>query len=169
MPRTSRSRSDSGVTAAARVKAAKPGTLPTEVHRIAMALPVLALPDPVVARLSIEASGNLVEKLGRISFDALADAAEMNRRWADETVERLADLARPPERPEDVVHAIAGFMAAQGDLATQQVARIAALAQRFQIETLGVFSEAGRSVAEETVSALQGRSGHSGTRGGTKE
>jgi hypothetical protein len=106
-------------------------------------------------RLGIEATGSLADRLGRMSIEALVETTDMNRRWARETAERFAALARPPERPEDLVHGLAGFLAAQGDLATQQFGRAAALAQRFQIETMGALAEAGRALANETVSALQ--------------
>jgi hypothetical protein len=113
------------------------------------------LPDPAVARLAVQSSATIAERLAALSFDAMADSQALARRWASETAERLALLARPPERPEDVMHAVAGFLAAQGDLATAQVGRALALAQRVQVEAMGLAAEAGHALAEETATALQ--------------
>ena len=112
------------------------------------------LPDPAVARLAVQSTATIAERLADLSMGALADSQALARRWASETTERLALLARPPERPEDVMHALAGFMAAQGDLATAQMGRALALAQRVQVETLGLAAEAGQALAAETTAAL---------------
>lgn len=133
--------------------------LPTKADKREFPSADLVLPDPAVLRLGVEASGSLVDRFVRMTFDALAESTEMNRRWAHETMNRIADLARPPERPDDVMHSLAGFMSAQGDLAAQQLARAAALLQRFHIETLGALAEAGQALADETASALHGGSG----------
>jgi hypothetical protein len=107
-----------------------------------------------VARLAVRSSATIAERLADLSMGALADSQALARRWASETTERLALLARPPERPEDVMHALSGFMAAQGDLATAQIARAMALAQRVQVETMGLVAEAGQAFAQETADAL---------------
>jgi hypothetical protein len=112
------------------------------------------LPDPAVARLAVQSTATIAERLADLSMGAVADSHALARRWASETTERLALLARPPERPEDVMHALSGFLAAQGDLATAQVGRALALAQRVQIETMGLAAEAGQALAEETAAAL---------------
>jgi len=113
------------------------------------------LPDPAVAKLAVQSTATIAERLAELSMGAFADSLALARRWASETTERLALLARPPERPEDVMHALSGFMAAQGDLATAQTGRALALAQRVQVETLGLAAEAGQALAQETSAALQ--------------
>lgn len=112
------------------------------------------LPDPAVAKLAVQSTATIAERLADLSMGAIADSQALARRWASETTERLALLARPPERPEDVMHVLAGFMAAQGDLATAQVGRALALVQRVQVETLGLAAEAGQALAAETSAAL---------------
>ncbi len=107
--------------------------------------------------MAVAASAELAERLGRLSFEAAAEIVDMNRRWLRETGHRLAALARPPERPEDVVHGLAGLASVQGDLATQTLGRSAALVQRVQIESFGALAEAGRALADETSAALHGR------------
>jgi hypothetical protein len=113
------------------------------------------LPDPAVARLAVQSTATIAERLAELSLDAFSDTHALARRWASETTERLLLLARPPERPEDVMHALSGFMAAQGDLATAQMGRALALAQRVQVETLGLAAEAGQALAQEAATALQ--------------
>lgn len=127
-----------------------PGTIPGTIPDMIPAV----LPDPAVARLAVRSSATIAERLADLSMGALADSQALARRWASETTERLALLARPPERPEDVMHALSGFMAAQGDLATAQIARAMALAQRVQVETMGLVAEAGQAFAQETADAL---------------
>lgn len=149
--------SDKPLSAGAGAKSVKTGRaakVPVKADRRDLALPEPVLPDPVLARMGVEAAGSLADRLGQLSIEALAETTEMNQRWARETTERLAALARPPERPEDLVHGLAGFLSSQGDLATQQFGRAAALVQRFQVETMGALAEAGRALADEAVSAL---------------
>jgi hypothetical protein len=113
------------------------------------------LADPAVARLAVQSTATLAERLADLSMGAFADSQALARRWASETTERLALLARPPERPEDVMHAVAGFVAAQGDLATAHLGRTLALTQRLQVETVGLMADAGQALATETAAALQ--------------
>ncbi len=117
-------------------------------------IPVL-LPDPTAAKRAVQATATFAERLADLSMDALADSQALARRWAVETTERLLLLARPPERPEDAVHALSGFLAAQGDLATSQMGRALALAQRVQVETMGLAAEAGHALAQEASDTLQ--------------
>jgi hypothetical protein len=121
-------------------------------------IPVL-LPDATAARRAVQSGATFAERLADLSMAAFADGQALARRWASETTEHLLLLARPPERPEDVMHVLSGFLAAQGDLATSQVGRALAIAQRVQVETIGLAAEAGHALAQEASDAVQRATG----------
>ncbi len=104
---------------------------------------------------SLRATAALGEKFSKLALEAAERNIEISSKWAHETLAQLADVAKLPEDPAEAQKALTAFTSNAVEAASENVAALAEVAKKVQIDSVELMLAAGREVQAETAEAVK--------------
>lgn len=95
------------------------------------------------------------EKFAKVALEAAEKSNELSSKWAKETIARVATLAKVKEEPADYTKAISDFASSSAEVAAENLAALAEIAKKVQMDTVELMLAAGKSASEEAAAAVQ--------------
>ena len=97
----------------------------------------------------------LAEKLSSVSIEAAHKSTELSAKWAQDTLNKLQDLAKAKAEPADYAKSMTDFASASAESAAEHMAAFAEIAKSVQTKTLELMMAAGKDASEEISAAAK--------------
>ncbi len=88
-------------------------------------------------------SAELNGKIARLALEAAEKSTEISSKWTKETIERLARVSDAASDPADYAKAVSEFAATQAELAGENLAALAEVAQKAHSESVSLMLSVG--------------------------
>ncbi len=103
---------------------------------------------------AFKTSASLNEKLSGVALEAAEKSAEVSSTWAKTTFTKLADMSKAKAEPADYAKAMTDFASASAEVAAENMAAFAEIAQKVQMETVELMMAAGKDISEDATAAV---------------
>lgn len=103
---------------------------------------------------AFKTSASLNEKLSVVALEAAEKSAEVSSTWAKTTFTKLADMSKAKAEPADYAKAMTDFASASAEVAAENMAAFAEIAQKVQMETVELMMAAGKDISEDATAAV---------------
>lgn len=97
----------------------------------------------------------LTEKLSGVAIDAAQKSTDLSAKWAQDTLTKLASMAKAKAEPADYAKAATDFASATAEAAAEHLAAFAEIAKKVQTETLELMLSTGKTVSEDFSAAAK--------------
>ncbi len=100
-------------------------------------------------------TAELGEKFSRLAIEAAEKNIEISNKWTKENLEKLADVAKVKEEPSEYAKALTDFASASVETASENVAALAEVAKKVQMDTVELILAAGKEAQAEATAAVK--------------
>ncbi len=100
-------------------------------------------------------TAELGEKFSRLAVEAAEKNIEISNKWTKETLEKLADVAKVKEEPTEYAKALTDFASASAETASENVAALAEVAKKVQMDTVELILAAGKEAQAEATEVVK--------------
>jgi len=100
-------------------------------------------------------SAELAEKMSAIALQAVEKSTEVSAKWTQETVARLSEVSKAKADPADYGKAMTAYASAAAETAAENMAAVAEIAKRVQMETVEILLAAGKTFGEDASAAVK--------------
>lgn len=104
---------------------------------------------------AFKASAVFSEKLSKVALQAAEKSNAISSKWAAETLKKLGAVSTANADPADYSKAMTGFSSASAELATENLAALAEVAKKAQMETVELLTAAGKDLSEDATAAAK--------------
>lgn len=91
-------------------------------------------------------AANLHEQLSKVVLDAALESSKNAAAWSEETIMQMAELSKAKSDQTEVTESMSEFAKLQAEAAMRNLTALAQLAQKVQVETMEIYSEAGKDM-----------------------
>ncbi|WP_425045586.1 phasin, PhaP [Primorskyibacter sp. S87] len=100
-------------------------------------------------------TATLNEKLSGVALEAAEKSAEIQNKWAKDTLAKLADISKAKAEPADYAKAATDFASASAEVAAENLAAFAEIAKKVQMDTVELLMAAGKDITEDATAAVK--------------
>ncbi|QJF52078.1 MULTISPECIES: phasin family protein [Roseobacter] len=104
---------------------------------------------------AFKTSATLNEKLSGVALTAAEKSTEISSKWTQETLAKLADMAKAKKEPVDYAKAMTDFASAYSESAAEHMAAFAEIAKKAQMDTVELMMAAGKDMSEDATAAVK--------------
>lgn len=97
----------------------------------------------------------LNEKMTSVALEAASKTADVSSKWTQDTIAKLAEMAKAKNEPADYAKAMTDFATASADVATEHMAAFAEIAKKVQMDTVELMMSAGKDFSEDASAAVK--------------
>jgi len=97
----------------------------------------------------------LTEKLSGVAIDAATKSTDLSAKWAQDTLAKMAAMAKAKAEPAEYAKSFTDFMSASAESAAEHMAAFAEIAKKVQTETLELMLAAGKDMSADVTEATK--------------
>lgn len=97
----------------------------------------------------------LTEKLSGVAIDAATKSTDLSAKWAQDTLAKMAAMAKAKAEPAEYAKSFTDFMSASAESAAEHMAAFAEIAKKVQTETLELMLAAGKNMSADVTEATK--------------
>jgi hypothetical protein len=97
----------------------------------------------------------LAEKMSAVAIDAAQKSTDLSAKWAQDTLAKMATMAKAKAEPADYAKSMTDFFQASAEAAAEHMAAFAEIAKKVQTESLELMLAAGKDMSEDVTAAAK--------------
>lgn len=97
----------------------------------------------------------MAEKLSATALDAATKSTALSAKWTQDTLSKMADMAKAKAEPADYAKAMTDFATANAESAAEHMAAFAEIAKKLQSETMELMMAAGKNMSDDVTAAAK--------------
>jgi hypothetical protein len=111
--------------------------------------------DTAAMEDAFKSTASLNEKLSGVALTAAEKSTAISSKWTQDTLAKMADMAKAKSEPVDYAKAMTEFASAYSEAASEHMAAFAEVAKKAQMETVELMMAAGKDMGEEATAAVK--------------
>lgn len=100
-------------------------------------------------------TASLNEKLSTVALSAAEKSTAISNKWSQDTLAKLAEMAKAKAEPADYAKAMTDFASASAEVASEHMAAFAEIAKKAQMDTVELIMAAGKNMGEDATAAVK--------------
>ncbi|WP_305970943.1 MULTISPECIES: phasin family protein [unclassified Mameliella] len=104
---------------------------------------------------AFKTTATMNEKLSAVALEAAEKSTELSATWTKDTLSKLADMSKAKAEPADYAKAMTDFASGQAEVAAENMAALAEIAKKVQMDTVELLMAAGKDFSEDATAAMK--------------
>ncbi len=111
--------------------------------------------DTAAMEDAFKTTASLNEKLSGVALTAAEKSTEISSKWTQDTLAKLAEMAKAKDEPVDYAKAVTDFASAYSEAAAEHMAAFAEVAKKAQMDTVELMMAAGKDMSEDASAVVK--------------